>query len=168
MSDLIPSPWPDAEMARFLATFLYSPAAFLVDEVLTADHESKVMTARMDTTRWLPIAAEQRGDPRAHPRHVSGPELLLVTGSLGCLHAYFFHGCKWDEGWVGFGSRVHRADFRDLTRIGPPLELRSEETRSRVSGKRAMLRYSFTFTQEGREVYRGDQSAMFVHGVEFS
>ena len=41
-----------------------------------------------------------------------------------------------------------------------------EETRSRVGAKRAMLRYSFTFSQEGREVYRGDQSALFVHGAE--
>ena len=166
MTDLIPSPWLDEQMARFLRTFIYSPAAFLVDEVTSADPENKVLEGRMETTRYLPISEEQRGDPVSHPRHVSGPELLLITGSLGCLHASFFHGCWWDEGWVGFGSRVYRADFRDLARIGPPLHLRSEETRSRVGTKRVMLRYSFTFTQEGREVYRGDQSALFVHGAE--
>ena len=47
----------------------------------------------------------------------------MVAGSLGCLHAYFFHGCHWNEGWVGFGNRIHRADFERLATIGPPIEL---------------------------------------------
>ncbi len=166
MADVIPSPWPDAEMERFQRTFIYAPPAFLVDEITRADADARVLEGRMATTRPLPISAEQRGDPTRHPRHVSGPELLLITGSLGCLHAFFFHGCHWDEGWVGFGSRVYRADFRELARIGPPLHLRSEETRSRVGPKRVMIRYQFTFTQDGRDVYRGDQSALFVRDAE--
>jgi hypothetical protein len=47
----------------------------------------------------------------------------MVAGSLGCLHVYFFHGCHWNEGWVGFGNRIHRADFKRLATIGPPIEL---------------------------------------------
>lgn len=168
MTAPFPSPWPDAELSRFVETFIYSPRAFLVSEVLTADAEAGVMTGRMDTTRYLPIAAEQRGDPKLHPRHVSAPELMLATGNLGCLHAYFFHGCRWDAGWVGFGSRAHRIDFRDIAYIGPPVELRSEETRKRIGPKRVVLRYDFEFTQQGRVVYRGDQSAIFVLNKELA
>jgi len=161
-------PFGDEALAHFLETFLYTQDAFFVDEVLSADAEARVITARMDTTRHLPIGSCQRVDPKRHPAHVSGPELILLTGNLGCLHAYFFHGCRWDEGWSGFGSRIHRADFRDLTRIGPPLLLRSEETKTRVGPKRAVLRFAYEFTQEGRVVYRGDQSAMFVKDADLT
>jgi hypothetical protein len=86
----------------------------------------------------------------------------MATGSLGCLHAWFFYGCRWDEGWVGFGNRIHRADFKALARIGPPLEMRSRELRSRVGPRRVVLRCAFEFQQEGAVVYTGDQSAMFL------
>jgi hypothetical protein len=161
----LPNPWPDGELQTFLDHFLYEPAAFLVDSVeLAADG---VIEATCDTQRDLPISAMQRGDPKKHPRHVSAPELVLATGSLGCLHAYFFHGCRWQDGWVGFGSRIHRADFRDIVRRGPPMTMRSVEVRKRVQPKRVVLRLEFEFMQEGRLVYRGDQTAMFVLGTEF-
>ena len=153
-----------ADLERFLASFLYSREAFLVDEVVRMDAEARTIEARMDTTRALPIARHQRGDPAVHPRHVSAPELVLVTGNLGCLHAYFFHGCRWEEGWVGFGNRIHRADFRSLVTLGPPLVLRSKETRTRVQPKRVVIRYEFEFFQQERLVYYGDQSAIFLKG----
>jgi hypothetical protein len=86
----------------------------------------------------------------------------MATGSLGCLHAWFFHGCRWDEGWSAFGSRIHRADFRGLVRLGPPLALHSRETRARVGPARVVLRLAFAFHQEDALVYAGDQSAMFL------
>jgi hypothetical protein len=156
------------EIERFLATFLYSSEAFLVDEVTNLDREQGIVEARMDTTRPLPVSCFQTGDPLRHPRHVSAPDLLLLTGNLGCLHAYFLHGCYWDEGWVGFGNRIHRADFRRLVAIGPPLVLHSRETRARRGPKRVVLRYEFRFSQEGQLAYFGDQSAMFVKGVKLS
>ena len=151
-----------SELERFVSTFLYSREAFLVDEVLRIDREAGEITARMQTTRSLPIARFQTGDPKVHPRHVSAPDLVLLTGNLGCLHAYFLHGCRWDEGWVGFGNRIHRADFRRLVEIGPPLELHSKETRVREGARRVVLRYEFRFTQGGALAYYGDQSAIFV------
>jgi hypothetical protein len=154
------------EIGRFVATFLYSSEAFLVDEVTGLDRERGVVEARMDTTRPLPVSCFQTGDPLRHPRHVSAPDLLLLTGNLGCLHAYFLHGCRWDEGWVGFGNRIHRADFKRLVAIGPPLLLHSRETRVRRGPKRVVLRYEFRFSQEGQLAYFGDQSAMFVKGLE--
>ena len=150
-------------MERFLATFLYREDAFLIDEVLQLDAHERRIEARMDTRRWLPFAALQRTD-RHHPAHVSGAEILMITGCMGCMHAWFFHGCRWDEGWAGFGNRVHRADFKRLARIGTDLRLESRETRSRIGERRVVLRYDFHFWQNDDLVYVGDQSAMFIRG----
>ena len=156
---LLPS--DPARMRRFLDTFLYEEGAFMFDEVLEMDAEAGTIGAVLDTKRLLPLSALQRVDAR-HPAHVSAAELLMVTGSLGCMHAWFFHDCHWDEGWVGFGSRIHRADFKNLARIGPPLRLESRETKVRVGARRVMLRYEFHFWQGDKIAYRGDQSALFV------
>jgi hypothetical protein len=148
-------------MRRFLDTFNYREEAFLVDEVVKIDPAARAIEARMDTTRDLPLTRQQRVDP-GHPAHVNAGELLQVTGSLGCLHAWFFHGCRWEEGWAAFGSRIHRADFKNLARLGPPLRLESRETRTRVGTKRIVVRFAFHFWQEETLVYVGDQTAMFV------
>ncbi len=160
MLPAIPPPYTADEMKRFLDTFLYGPEAFLVDEIVRMDADEGVIEARMDTLRPLPFAAAQRTSEN-HPGHVSGAEIIMITGGLGCLHAWFFHGCRWDEGWAGFGNRIHRADFKRLARIGPPLDLVSRETRKRVGPRRVLLRYEFEFSQAGDVVYLGDQTAMF-------
>jgi hypothetical protein len=161
----IPAPCDPAEIQAFLDTFLYEQGAFLVTEIGVLDREERRIQARMDTTRPLPFASQQRTGP-GHPAHVSAAELLMLTGNLGCLHAWFFHGCRWDEGWTGFGNRIHRADFKRLARLGPPLELDSRETRTRVGAQRVVIRYAFRFEQEGELVYLGDQTAMFFKDVE--
>jgi len=163
----IPGPFEAAEMRRFLDTFMYRDEAFFVDEVVAMDAEEHTIEARLDTTRDLPFAAQQRIGP-SHPAHVSAAELLMATGSLGCMHAYFFHGCRWDEGWTGFGNRIHRADFKKLALIGPPLRLQSRESRAREGARRVLLRLEFRFWQDDGLVYFGDQSAMFIRDVESS
>jgi hypothetical protein len=152
---------PPDQLQHFLDTFLYRDEAVLIDEVTRLDRDARAIEAVLDTTRPLPFARCQRtGDH--HPPHVSGAELLMVTGVLGCMHAYFFHAVRWDEGWAGFGNRVHRADFKRLAHLGPSIALRSLETRTRVGPNRVVLRYDFEFRQNGELVYVGDQSAMFV------
>jgi hypothetical protein len=89
----------------------------------------------------------------------------MATGSLGCMHAWFFHDCRWDEGWAGFGNRIHRADFRRLVVRGPDLRMTSRELRVRAGPKRVVLRLEFRFWQEDALVYSGDQSAMFIKGL---
>ncbi len=157
----LPGPYDPQEIRHFLDTFMYHDEAFLVDEVLELDTERRAVEALLHTTRDLAYTRRQRVGP-GHPAHVAGGDLLMVTASLGCLHAWFFHGCRWDAGWTGFGNRIHRADFRELARIGPPLELRSRETGSRVGPRRVVIRYEFDFRQGERLIYYGDQSAMFV------
>lgn len=142
---------------------MYRPEAFFIDEILRLDAENREVEARLETTREFPLSACQRTTPE-HPAHVTGSELVMVTADMGCLHAWFFYGCRWDEGWVGFGNRIHRADFKSLARIGPPLELLSRETRSRVGDRRIMIRFEFEFRQGTRLVYYGDQSALFLKG----
>lgn len=151
-------------LQRFVDTFLYTADGFFVDEITHLDPEARSLDGLLDTTRTLPLAKCQRTSPQ-HPAHVSAAELLMATGGLGCLHAYLFHGCRWDEGWAGFGNRIHRADFKRLATIGPPIVLESRETRTRVGGRRIVIRYAFRFLQEGQVVYVGDQSAMFVKGM---
>ena len=155
-----PGPLDAGEMRRFLDTFLYREPAFLVDEVVAVDREAHRIEALFDTLRPLPFSQEQRVDPR-HPAHVSAAEILMATGSLGCLSAWVFHGVRWDEGWSGFGNRIHRADFKSLARIGPPLCLRSRETQWRDGPRRVLIRWTFEFFQDEALVYTGDQTAMF-------
>lgn len=149
------------EIGRFIETFFYAPEAFLVDEVVSLDPVERAIVARLDTRRALPVTRHQRVT-EAHPAHVSGADLIMVTGCLGCMHAWFFHGCRWDEGWVGFGNKIHSGEFRSLASPGPVLELRSRETRARIGARRIVIRFEFEFSQRGDAVYRGDQSAMFV------
>ena len=108
---------PPADFQHFLDSFLYGEEAVLIDEITRMDREAGLVEGVFDTTRSLPFSAAQRVS-ELHPAHVSGAELVMVTGSLGCLDAYFFHGYRWDEGWAGFGNRIHRADFKQLARIG--------------------------------------------------
>jgi hypothetical protein len=163
-ADLL-GPFDAAEMRRFLDSYMYREDAFFVDEILAMDAEARTIEARLDTTRNLPFASQQRVGP-GHPAHVSGPELLMTTGSLGCMHAWFFHGCRWDEGWTGFGNRIHRADFKQIAHLGPPLRLESQETRTRVGSRRVVLRFEFHFWQGESLVYFGDQTAMFIRSTD--
>jgi hypothetical protein len=116
----------------------------------------------METTRHLPVSRLVVATPDVHPAHVTGAEMIMLTASLGALHAWFFHGLRWDKGWAGFGSRIHRADFKALATIGPPMRLESKETRTRTGPKRVVSRYEFEFFQEEKLVYKSEQSAIFV------
>jgi hypothetical protein len=150
-------------LQRFVDSFLYTSDALFVDELTRVDPAARAIEAVLDTTRHFPLARCQRTSP-LHPPHVSAAELLMVTGVLGCLHAFLFHDCRWDEGWAGFGNRIHRADFKRLAVLGPPIALESKQTRTRIGERRIVIRYDFRFLQSGDVVYQGDQSAMFVKG----
>lgn len=149
------------ELERFRATFLYQPEAFLVDEIVHLDPDRREVVGRLDTCRELPIARWQRVG-RGYPAHLTAGEIVHLTACIGSFHAWFFHGLRWVDGWVGFGNRIHRADFKSLARVGPPLELGSTSELVRSSSRRLVLRYDFDFRQEGKTVYSGDQTAIFL------
>ncbi len=163
MAREIPGPYDPAEMRSFLDTFMYEEEVFLVDEIVRLDTKKREVDALLDTTRLLPLTNYQRVQP-GHPTHVNGGDIIMVTACMGCIHAWFFHGVRWDEGWTGFGKRIHRADFKRLADVGAPVTLRSRETNSRIGARRMVLRYEFEFRQGEDLIYYGDQSAMFFKG----
>ena len=61
----------------------------------------------------------------------------MLTGTLGCLHAFLFHGCHWDEGWSGFGNRIHRADFKKLASARAARSSSTPRRRAPASGRSA-------------------------------
>jgi len=154
-----------AEQARhFLSTTPYDPRALLVGAVLAVEPSPGRVLARMDTTQPLPFVDAQRGPPEVHPRHVNGGVMVHMTGMLGLLHAYFVLGLRFDQGWIGFGGRIHRAEFRALARVGPPLDLELRETRRREGADRCVVRYDFIFSQGDVRCYVGDQTATWLRG----
>ena len=139
---------------------MYEDEAFLIDEILRMDKEKAEVEAVVRTTGYLPLTGHQRVR-RGHPAHVCGGDIIMVTACLGCIHAWFFHGVRWEEGWTGFGNRIHRGDFKKLAEVGPPITLKSWERNSRIGKRRMVLRYEFEFRQGAEVIYYGDQSAMF-------
>lgn len=151
----------EQELQRFRETFLYRDPAIFFDEVRHVDHDSRTIESVLFTDRSFPLTAAQRTGPH-HPAHISAGELVMATGSVGCLHAWYFHGCDWEQGWAGYGGIIHKAEFRSLAYLGPELVLRSREVRTRVGRDRVVLRFDFRILQEDRAVYVGDHTAFFV------
>jgi len=140
----------------------YGPGGLLLDEVLAIDADAGLVRARMPTSDDLPLTREQRADPVRHPRHVSGGLMVHMTGMIAWVHAYYVLGLRHAEGWIGYGGRIHDAQFRSLAPPGEPLELECRATQLRRSDKKVFARYAFRFTQNGTLVYQGDHSAMWV------
>ena len=155
------------EASHFVATLPYDPQSFLIDEVTEIDATTRRVDARVHTTKPIPLVDMQRGEAAHHPRHVNGGVLVHLTGMLGLVHAYFLNGLRFDDGWIGFGSRIHRADFKRLVKIGPSLELTSVQTKLRAGADRQVVRYEFRFSQEGALCYFGDQTAIWLRGRSF-
>ena len=148
-------------LADFERESLYTPDAWHVDEVLEIDHDADRILARTDTQRIARLVTSQRDWP-GHPKHVPGAVTLQITGTLGNLHAIYVMGLRMTEGWVGFGTHVHEAKFKELGKIGPPMDLEATVERKRAIRGSHFVTYAFRFSQEGREVYRSRQTAVWT------
>jgi hypothetical protein len=158
----VPSPWPQSEMNEFLETYFYATEAFFIDEINSAHpNTGEIFATCRAHTNWI-MSSRQRGRTDWHPRHISGGDLIMVTATLGSLHAYFFHSCKWKDGWIGFGSRIENAEFHKLGRVDLPLELHSKEIKQRCGAKRTLISFEFQFSQEGKLIYSSQQTALLV------
>ncbi|WP_438038580.1 hypothetical protein [Sorangium sp. So ce128] len=153
--------------AEFLADLPYDPSVLFFDELLEMDAEKGLVRCRMPTDRPMPLVDAQRAHPLLHPRHVAGAIMVHATGMLGFVHAYHLLGLRHREGWIGYGTNIHRVVFRKLVQPGAPIEATCVATRSRLGVKRHMIRYSFEFRHEGSVCYEGDQTAVWmrVHDV---
>jgi hypothetical protein len=147
----------------FVATLPYRPEAYLIDEIVEVDREGRRLRARLCTAKALPLLDLQKTSA-IHPPHLPGGLIVHLTGMLGCTHAHYVHGVRFDEGWIGYGSRIHRADFKRLVRVGPDLDLDCLEVKGRRGPERHVVRYEFRFTQEGALCYYGEQTAMWLRG----
>lgn len=152
------------DLVIFERGYMYRGAGVLVDRLFDVDPDKGTIAAELDTDRPLPYSTLQY-TTEDHPAHVSAGDLLMATGTLACLYAWLFLGCKWDEGWAGFGSRIHRADFKHMVQVGPPLRMQLRQTAVRLGTRRVMLRCELRFTQDNRLSYVGDQTALFVRNL---
>ena len=147
---------------EFTRDCLYREGGLLLDEVLEVDREASLVRARMPTHAELPITSEQRVDPVLHPRHVSGGLMVHMTGVIAFVHFYYVLDLRHSDGWTGYGVRIHNARFKSLAKVGEPLILECQATRTRRIRESINARYHFRFTQEDRLVYEGDQTAMWT------
>jgi len=146
----------------FVEDCCYLPGGLLIDEVLEVDRELSRVRVRMPTHAELPITREQRVHPLRHPRHVSGGLMVHMTGVAGLVHAYYVLDLRHLEGWVGYGGAIHKARFKNLAPPGAPIVIECRATSVRRRSKSIVARYDLRFLQEDREIYEGDQTAMWI------
>jgi hypothetical protein len=139
----------------------YASDALLIDDVVEVDREKSMVRVRMPAHEDLPLTREQRTHPTRHPRHVSGGLMVHMTGMVGFVHAYYVLDLRHQQGWIGYGVRIHHARFHNLARMGEPLILKGWTTHVRRGTKNILARYGFEFTQGDKLVYEGDQTAMW-------
>lgn len=140
----------------------YDPSVLFFDELLEVDREKSMVRCRMPTDCPMPIVEAQRAHPLRHPKHVAGAVMVHATGMLGFIHAYYLLGLRHRDGWIGYGTHIHRVVFRKLVQPGEPIISTCMATRTRLGAKRHMIRYSFEFRHEGSVCYEGDQTAVWM------
>lgn len=146
----------------FLADLPYDPEVLFFDALLEIDADKGRIRCRMPTDQPMPFVSAQRAHPVRHPRHVAGAVMVHATGMLGFVHAYYLLGLRHQDGWVGYGTHIHRVVFRKLVSPGSPIEATCEATRSRIGKARHMIRYAFELRHEGAVCYEGDQTAVWL------
>ena len=146
----------------FVEDCFYLPEGLMIDEILEVDVEASRVRMRMPTHDDLPLTRTQRVHPTRHPRHVNGGLIIHMTGVAGMAHSYYVLGLRHRDGWVGYGGAIHKGRFKALAVPGAPIEIECQATRVRRREKSVVARYDLRFTQEGAEVYRGDQTAMWM------
>lgn len=147
----------------FTAECLYGPDQQYVHDLLEVDREAGRVVGQVDTTRLGPLVDAQRVRPN-HPQHVPGAIMVQITGTLGNLHAVYVLDLRPTEGWTGFGVHMKEARFPSIGRIGPPMRVELETLRMRRFRGRHFATYRFRFTQEGRELYLSEQTAVWFQG----
>ena len=153
---------PCAFDQEFLDDSPYDPSVLLLDMLLELDPDRSLVRCRMSTSPSDPFTAAQRTHPTRHPAHVSGAAIVQATASLGFVHAYYLLGLRHREGWIGYGTHIHRAVFRQLIAPGTPVDTTCIATRIRTEDDRYAIRYRFDFRADGKRAYEGDQTAFWL------
>ncbi len=138
---------------------LYTPDQWYVHDLIEASEERVV--AVTDTTKIGAIVAAQKPWP-GQPKHVPGIVMVQITGTLGNLHAVYGLGLKMTEGWVGFGTNIHQARFRNLGVVGPEMKVTLEVVRMRKLKGQYFGTYTFLFEQHDKPIYQSKQTAIWT------
>ncbi len=145
----------------FAAECLYAEDQWYVHDVLEVDAENNRVVTETDTTRLGAIVDAQKAWA-GHPKHVPGMVMIQITGTLGNLHAVYALGLRMSEGWVGFGTNIHQARFKNIGRIGPPLRSTLHATRIRKLEGTVFGTYEFEFRQGDSVIYESKQTAAWT------
>jgi hypothetical protein len=148
---------------EFLDDLPYDPEVLFFNELLEVDPEKSLVRARMPTNRAIPFMDLQRVDPIRHPKHVAGAALIHATGMLGFVHAYYIAGLRHRDGWIGYGTNIHKASFRKLVPPGTPIDGTCRASKYRAGKNRHVARYEFEFRHEGDICYVGEQTAVWTN-----
>lgn len=140
---------------------LYTPDGWFIHDLLTVDREGGRIVASTDTNRLGPLVDAQLDRP-GHPRHVPGAVVVQMTATLGQLYAIYVLGLRATEGWVGFGTHIHKAKFPKIGRIGPPVTSTARATKIRTVRGPTFIDYEFRFEQEGAVIYESVQTAAWL------
>lgn len=148
--------------AEFMADLPYDPEVLFLEELTEIDRAQSLVRCLVPTSDDMLLTRSQRVDPIRHPRHVAGAVIVHVTGMLGFVHAYHVLGLRHRDGWIGYGTHIHKGVFRKLVTPGAPIETVCRATRVRKGQTRYFVRYSFEFRHEGAVCYEGDQTAVWL------
>lgn len=148
--------------AAFMADLPYDPEVLFLDELVALDREQSLVRCLVPTSEEMLLTRSQRAHPIYHPRHVAGAVLVHVTGMLGFVHAYHILGLRHKEGWIGYGTHIHKAVFRKLVPPGSPIDATCRATRTRTGKQRYFVRYAFELRHEGALCYESEQTAVWL------
>jgi hypothetical protein len=155
-----PCPLPQ----ELLDDMLYEPGPYMARELLEIDPERSLVRLSFGSDASQPVTSSQRVDS-THPAHVAGALLVHLTGAAGFVHAYYLLGLRHRDGWVGYGTHIHRAVFRKLITPGEDFEMSCQATRIRPGRNRYMVRYDLEVRSDGGRCYQGDQSAAWMRAA---
>jgi 3-hydroxymyristoyl/3-hydroxydecanoyl-(acyl carrier protein) dehydratase len=158
-SDLPVTPCPLPR--ELLDDMQYDPGPYMLRELLELDPGQSLVRLSLASDAGQPITASQRV-ARDHPAHVAGALIVHLTGAAGFVHAYYLLGLRRRNGWVGYGTHIHRAVFRRLITPGADMQLSCRATRVRPGRDRYMVRYDLELRSDGARCYQGDQSAAWM------
>jgi hypothetical protein len=152
---------PGSFDGQILDDLPYDQSVLLLDFLARARPSRAVWCAvacrRSRSTRSPPLSARTR----CVIRHVPGAAIIQATASLGFVHVYYLLGLRHREGWIGYGTHIHKAIFRQLMTPGAPVEATCVATRVRPGKDRYAIRYRFEFRGDSVRYFDGDQTAFW-------
>lgn len=149
----------------FQAESLYQEDCWFIHDILEIDKEGGRIVGVLDTNRLGPMTGTQR-DVGGHAPHVPAMVMVQMTGTLGQMHAIWVLGLRATEGWIGYGTHMKSARFRNLATVGDPIRAELTATRVRWFRNTCFVDYRFRYEQNGQLVYESEQTAAWVRGDE--